>query len=219
MNSVPVYHRNEVYTPPVNKVLRNTYSLLTLMLLASAVAAAFSLSRGVQLVSPWLFLIFVIGMPFAINAFRNSVVGLGLSFVYAGLLGYFVGPVIGIYARIDPSIPLYAFAGTAAIFGALTVYAMTTKRDLSFMRGFLVVGTVAAVLAIVAVLLFNLPTFSVVLSAALILLSGGWILYLTQSMVRGGEHNYIVLATALFGSIWSLFLNLMRLLAFFQGED
>lgn len=219
MNSVPVYHTKVAsVATPINKVLRNTYIMLSLMLGVSAIAAAYSVSSGAGLVNFWLLLAFMIGMPFAIHAFRNSVVGLGLSFVYAGLLGYFLGPIVGFYASLDPKIPLYAFAATATIFGTLSVYAMTTKRDLSFMRGFLTVGLVVVLLAIIANVFLQLPMLSVVISAAAVLLISGCILYTTQAAARGGETNYIVLATSLFADIWVLFLHLMNLMNLGSGD-
>jgi modulator of FtsH protease len=204
---------------PINKVLRNTYIMLSLMLGVSAVTAAYAVSSGAGLVNIWLLLGFMIGMPFAIHAFRNSPVGLGLSFVYAGLFGYFLGPIVGIYASIDPKIPLYAFVATATIFGALSVYAMTTKRDMSFMGGFLMVGSIVLLLAIVANIFLQMPMFSIVISAAVVLLTAGYILYSTQAAARGGETNYITLATSLFGNIWVLFLHLMNLMNFASGND
>lgn len=219
MNTAPTYPRSVAIATPINKVLRNTYIMLSLMLGVSALTAAYAVSRGAGLINIWLLLAFMIGMPFAIHAFRNSVVGLGLSFLYAGMFGYFLGPIVGIYAAIDPKIPMYAFAATAAIFGGLSFYALTTKRDMSFMGGFLMVGSIVMLLAIVANIFLQMPLFSVVISGAMVLLISGYILYTTQAAARGGETNYIVLATALFSDIWVLFLHLMRLIAFFQGED
>jgi modulator of FtsH protease len=203
---------------PVNRVLRNTYLMLTLMLLVSAGGAAYAMSSGMRMPNFWLMLGFVILMPMAIAAFRNSAIGLVLSFAYAGLLGLFVGPLISHYAQIDQRIPLFAFIGAATMFGALSTYAMTTKRDFSVLRGFLVASVFAVLAAIVAQYFLNLPLFGVVLSVAILALSSLWILYYTQAMVRGGETNYVIVANGLFASVWNLFLNLMQLLGFASGD-
>lgn len=218
-STAPVYSRSAALAVPVNKVLRNTYTMLSLMLGLSAVTAAIAVSRNFAVPNVWLLLAFMIGMPYAIYAFRNSVAGLALSFVYAAAFGFFLGPIVGIYLQINPKIPLYAFTATAVIFASLTMYAMTTKRDMSFMGGFLVVGSVVVLLAVIANIFLKIPMLSIVISAVVVLLCSGYILYTTQSMVRGGEDNYIVLATSLFGDIWVLFLHLMRLFSFFSGED
>lgn len=202
----------------VNKVLRNTYLMLTLMLAVSAVAAGYSMYSGMRMPNFWLMLAFVIGMPMAINAFRNSAIGLVLSFAYAGLLGLFCGPLISHYAQIDQRIPLYAFIGASTMFAALTGYAMTTKRDFSVLRGFLVASLFAVFGAIIAQYFLNLPLFGVVISVAILALSSLWILYATQAVVRGGETNYVIVANSLFASVWNLFLNLMSLLGFASAD-
>lgn len=210
--------RSGLAVRPINQVLRNTYLLMSMMLGLSAVAVWYAINSGAAPLNKWLFLAFLIGMPYLIYATRKSVAGLGLSFVYAALLGYFLGPIIGMYARINPNIPMYAFAGTAIIFGAMTATALLSKRDFSFMRGFLVVGTVVAILAIVANMFFQIALFSVIISSVVVVLASLWILYSTQQAVNGGEDNYVVLATGLFSDIWVLFMHLMNLLNFFGGD-
>lgn len=217
--SVQTYGRSHVLATPVNKVLRNTYTMLTLMLGLSALTAFIAINNNFGLPNVWLLLAFMIGMPIAIHATRNNVFGLLLSFVYAALFGLFLGPVIKIYMNIDPKIPLYAFTATAATFFGLTMYAMTTKRDMSFMGGFLMIGSIVILLAVVANIFLQMPMMSIVISGAVVILTAGYMLYTTQAMVRGGEDNYILLATSLFADIWVMFLHLMRLIAFFQGED
>lgn len=217
--SVSVYSRSAALAVPVNKVLRNTYTMLTLMLGLSALTAFIAINNNFGMPNVWLLLAFMIGMPIAIHATRNNVFGLVLSFAYAAMFGLFLGPVIGVYLRIDPKIPLYAFTATSVVFFSLTLYAMTTKRDMSFMGGFLMVGSVVILLAIIANIFLQMPMMSLVISGAVVMLTAGYILYTTQAMVRGGEDNYILLATSLFADIWVMFLHLMRLFAYFQGED
>lgn len=217
--SVSTYSRTAALATPVNKVLRNTYLMLTLMLSLSAVTAGYAATSGMGQPNFWLMLVFFIGMPMAISALRDSVFGLLLSFVFAGLLGLFMGPVIAHYMHINPKIPMYAFMGAAGIFAVMTGIAMTTKRDLSFLGSFLTVGFFVILGAIIANYFLQISGFAVVISGAILLISCCWILYSTQAMIRGGETNYIVLANGLFIDVWNLFLSLMRLIAYFQGED
>lgn len=201
-----------------NKTLRNAYLLLSLMMGGAAMAAFATMSLGALPINKWVFLGLAIAFPFAINAARNSVWGLVLAFAYCGLLGAFIGPMIKAYASINPMIPIHAFVTTAAIFVGLTLYALTTRRDFSFLGSFLMAGSIVVLLSIVAVWIFELSMFGVVLSGLIVLLSSAFILYDTQSLVRDGEANYIVVATSLFASIWSLFANLMHLFGFMSDD-
>lgn len=218
-NAVPVMTRAETVALANTKTIRNAYMLLTMIMGFSAVTAWYAVASGAQPVNIWVFLAFMIGMPFAIHATRNSVAGLGLSFVYAGLLGYFLGPIVGIYARMDPNIPIYALAATSVIFFALSGYALVSRRDFSFLRGFIFVGFLVLLVGIVANLFMQVPALSLAISAAAVLLISAAILWETSTLINDPDANYIVIATSLMGSIWVLFMHLMRLFAFFSGED
>jgi modulator of FtsH protease len=161
----------------------------------------------------------MIGMPFIINALRNSVAGLVACFVYCAGLGYIAGPIIGMYAAaIGPQIPVYAFVTTAVVFFGLTGYVMATRKDFSFLRGFMFAGFIAVLLAIVANQFLNIPLLSVTISSVATLLAAGGILYSTSAAINGGEDNYIVLAANIYGSIWSLFMNLMNIFGFLSSD-
>lgn len=218
-NAVPVMTRAETVALANTKTIRNAYMLLTMIMGFSAVTAWYAVASGAQPVNIWIFLAFMIGMPFAIHATRNSVAGLGLSFVYAGLLGYFLGPIVGFYARMDPNIPIYALAATSVIFFALSGYALVSRRDFSFLRGFVFVGFLVLLVGIIANLFMQVPALSLAISAAAVLLISAAILWETSTLINDPDANYIVIATSLMGSIWVLFMHLMRLFAFFSGED
>jgi len=215
----PVMTHAEVAALSTTKTIRNAYTLLTMILAFSAVTAWYSISSNAQPINVWLFLAFMIGMPFAINATRNSIAGLGLSFVYAGLLGYFLGPIVGFYMRMDPNIPVYALAATSVIFFSLSGYALISRTNFNFMGGFLFVGSLVILAAIVANIFLEMPILSLMISGAAVLLISGAILWETSQLIHDPEANYIVIATSLLGSIWVLFMHLMRLFAFFSGED
>jgi modulator of FtsH protease len=199
-----------------NKVLRNAYTLLSMMFVAGAAAAAVTFNTGFS-VHYLVFLLVAIAFPFAINAARTSVLGLVLAFAYAAFLGAIIGPVIRNYAAINPMIPVYAFSATALIFGSMTVYGLTTKKDYSFMGSFLGAASIMVVLSCVALYFLKMTILGVVLSGVIVLMAAAWILYDTQQAARNGETSYIMLATSLFGSIWSLMMNLMHLIGF--AED
>jgi modulator of FtsH protease len=217
--AIPVMTRSEVAALTTTKTIRNAYLLLTMILGVSAVTAWYAISSGAEPVNIWVFLAFMIGMPFAIHLTRNSVAGLGLSFVYAALLGYFLGPIVGFYLRLDPNIPVYALAATSVIFFALSGYALISRSNFNFLGGFIFVGSLVILGAIIANLFLGLAMLSLMISAAAVLLISAAILYQTSQLIHDPEANYIVIATSLMADIWVLFLHLMRLFSFFGGED
>lgn len=219
MNSPPVFTAGHAIRTPVNQVLRNTYLLLSLTLVAGAIAAYAAMVTNAGIINWWLYLGFALAMPYVIHATRNSVWGIVTSFIYAAGLGYIAGPIISMYSRnLGVHIPIYAFTATATIFLAITGYAMATKRDFSFMRGFMFAGGLAVLLAIVANMFLNIPLLSVTISTVGVLLASAGILYSTSAAINGGEDNYIVLASNIYGSLWALFMNLMNILGFFSGD-
>ena len=198
-----------------NKVLRNTYMLLSMTLVCGAVAAYASAAMQVGVINYWLYLAFALGMPMVINATRNSVWGLVSCFVYTTGLGFIAGPIISMYARmIGPEVPIYAFGATAVIFGALTSYAMVSKRDFSFMRGFLLASSLAVLLAIVANAFMQISVLSLILSSVLVVLCSAGILYSTSAAINGGEDNYVILAARIYADLWVMFMSLMNIIGF-----
>ena len=218
-NAIPVMTGSDIAALSTTKTIRNAYLLLTMILGLSAVTAWYAISSNAQPVNVWLFLAFMIGMPMAINATRNSFAGLGLSFVYAAMLGYFLGPIVGFYFRIDANIPVYALAATSVIFFALSGYALVSRTNFNFMGGFLFVGSMVLLVAVIANIFLQMPMISLMISGAAVLLISAAILWETSQLIHDPEANYIVIATSLLGSIWVLFMHLMRLFAFFSGED
>jgi len=198
-----------------NKVLRNTYMLLSMTLVCGGVAAYAAAAMQVGVINIWLYLAFAIGMPMLINATRNSVWGLVSCFVYTTGLGFIAGPIISMYTRmIGPEVPAYAFGATAVIFTALTSYAMVSKRDFSFMRGFLMAGSLAVLLAIVANFFMQISVLSLIISSVVVVLSSAGILYSTSAAINGGEDNYVVLAATIYADLWAMFMSLMNIIGF-----
>lgn len=205
-----------------NKVIRNTYSLLSLTLAFSAVMA------GVAMVTnaPPLHFIVVLGgyfgLLFVTNALRNSAWGLVSVFALTGFMGYTLGPILSFYLTAVPNgsqIIMTAFGGTAAIFIGLSVYALSTRKDFSFMGGFLFAGILVAFLAGLGAMVFQMPGMMLGVSAMFILLMSAFILYQTSALVHGGETNYIMATVGLYIAIYNLFTSLLHLLMAFGGDD
>jgi len=112
-----------------------------------------------------------------------------------------------------------AFAATAAIFLGLSGYALTTRKDFSYMGGFLTVGIIVGFLASLGAVFFEIPALSLAVSAAFVLLMSGLILYETSNIIHGGETNYVMATVTLFVAIFNLFVSLLQLLGFANSDD
>jgi modulator of FtsH protease len=204
-----------------NKVIRNTYMLLSATLLFAAVTAAAAVA--LRLPHPGLIITLVgyFGLLFATHKLKNSGWGLVSVFALTGFMGYTLGPIISRYLGLPNGgeIVMQAMGGTAAIFIGLSAYAVTTKKDFSFMGGFLMVGILLAFLAGLAAIFLEIPALSLTVSAAFVLLMSGLILYETSNIIHGGETNYVLATVTLFVSIFNLFTSLLQLLGFAGSND
>jgi modulator of FtsH protease len=204
-----------------NKVIRNTYLLLSMTLAFSAVVAATSVALRLPHPGIILTLIGFFGLLFAVHKLKDSGWGILAVFAMTGFMGYTLGPVISRYLGLPNGgeIVMQAMGGTAAIFIGLSAYAVTTKKDFSFMGGFLMVGILLAFLAGLGAIFFQIPALSLTVSAAFVLLMSGLILYETSNIIHGGETNYVLATVTLFVSIFNLFTSLLQLLGFMNGDD
>ncbi|MEC7419505.1 MAG: Bax inhibitor-1 family protein, partial [Pseudomonadota bacterium] len=162
----------------------------------------------------------VLGM-FVLPRTANSGAGLGVIFLVTGLLGFGVGPVVGMYMSTvnGPQVVATALGGTAAIFLGLSAYAVSSKRDFSFLLGFAMVGLFAVVGAGIANIFLQIPLLSLGLSAVIILLMSALILAQTSAIVRGGETNYIIATYSLYLSFFNIFTSLLHILGVAGGDD
>lgn len=203
-----------------HKVLRNTYMLLALTLGFSAITAG--ASAALRLPHPGILITLVgyFGLLFAINKYRDRGLGVALVFALTGFMGYTLGPIISHYLSMPNGAQtvMTAMGGTAAIFMGLSAYVLVTKRDLSFMGGFLMVGVLVAFLAGLASVFLQIPALSLAVSAVFVLLMSGMILYETSNIVNGGETNYVMATLSLFVSIFNLFTSLLHLLGFANND-
>ena len=204
-----------------NSVIRNTYILLSMTLLFSAATAGLSVALNLPHPGLLITLVGYFGLLFLTAKFRNS--GLGVLFVFAltGFMGLTLGPIISAYLAIPggSQIVMTAMGGTGAIFLGLSGYALTTRKDFSFLGGFLMVGILVAFLAGLAAFFFNMPGLALAVSTMFILLMSGLILYQTSQIVNGGETNYIMATVTLYVSIYNLFTSLLHLLGAFGSND
>ena len=206
----------------MNKVLRNTYALLSMTLLFSAVMAGVAMTLNWP--HPGLMIVLggYIGLLFLTTKLRNSAWGILAVFALTGFMGATLGPIINFYLYQygnGSQIVLMALGGTGVIFLSMSGLALTSKRDFSFMGKFLFIGILVAILAMVANWFFQLPAFALAISSMVILLMTGLILYQTQQIIRGGETNYIMATVTLFISIFNLFTSLLHILGFGFGDD
>ncbi|HET9764815.1 MAG TPA: Bax inhibitor-1/YccA family protein [Casimicrobiaceae bacterium] len=203
-----------------NKVLRNTYLLLAMTLAFSALTAG--ASAAMRLPHPGLLLTLVgyFGLLFLTARFRDRALGVGFVFALTGFMGYTLGPILNAYLGLahGGQIVLIALAGTAATFVGMSGFALVSGRDFSFMGSLLTAGILVAFLAGLGALLLELPTLSLLVSAAFVVLMAGLILYETDAIIRGGETNYITATVTLYVSIFNLFTSLLHLLGLSDGD-
>jgi modulator of FtsH protease len=221
-NDVSVLSRRSESALATNKVLRNTYMLLGLTFLFSSFTAYTAYATHARPVNILLFIVGVYGLMYLTNALRNSVWGLVSVFAFTGFMGYALGPIVSMYLTHysnGPQLVATALGGTGLIFFALSGYALTTRKDFSYLSGFLFVAVMLAFLAMIASIFFPIPALSLAISAAFVLISSGLILFQTSEIIHGGETNYISATVTLFVSIYNLFLSLLNLLGAFSGRD
>lgn len=204
----------------INRVLKNTYLLLGMTMLFSAATALFSMSINAQ-PNPILFIVGWFGLLFLTTKLQDSVWGVVSCFAFTGFAGYFIGPILNMYIQgfsNGSQLVLTSLGATGAIFLALSAYVITTRRDFTFMGGFLFIAIAAAFLAGLANLFFQLPLLQLVVSGAFAVISSGYILFTTSAIIQGGERNYIMATVSLFVSLLNLFLSLLQILSFFAGR-
>jgi modulator of FtsH protease len=205
-----------------NKLIRNTYTLLSMTLVSSALMAGLS----TYLVMPPMTYLLSVGGALAMIWFvlprvARSANGIWVVFAITGLLGFSLGPLLNMYLSLPNGSQIVgvALGGTGAIFLGLSGYALTTRKDFSFIGGFLFTGFIVVLLAALANIFLQIPALSLTISAVVILIMSGFILYDTGRMVRGGETNYLLATVSLYLSMFNIFISLLHLLGFAGGDD
>ncbi len=204
-----------------NAVIRNTYLLLSLTLFFSAAVAAFTMIKQVPPPNLVILLVGMIGLSFLTSALRNSGWGIVAAFLFTGFMGYSLGPVLNMYIANyvnGTQLIMTSLAATGGIFLSLSAYVLMTRKDFSYMGGFLFAAIMIAFLAGIGAALFNIPMLQIIVSCAFALISSGYILFQTSLLVNGGERNYIMATISLYASIFNLFVSLLNIFSFFAGN-
>lgn len=222
MKSYTSVSRPEIGILATNKVLKNTYLLLSMTLLFSALTAGLAMYFNLPHPGTLLTLVGYFGLLFLTTKFSNSAMGLVWVFALTGFMGLTLGPILNMYVQgfgNGHELIIMALGGTGVTFLGLSGYALTTRKDFSYMGGFLMVGVLVAFLAGLGAIFFSVPALSLAVSAMFILLMAGMILFQTSAIIHGGETNYILATVSLYVSIYNLFLSLLQILGAFSGDD
>ena len=204
-----------------NKLIRNTYTLLAMTLLFSAATAGASIAFNLPYPGVLITLVGYFGLLFLTYKLKDSAWGLLSVFGLTGFMGLTLGPIVAMYLHLPNGthIVMTAMGGTGAIFLGLSAYALTSRKDFSFLGGFLMAGILVAFLAGLAAIFLHMPALSLGVAAMFTLLMCGMILFETSRLVHGGETNYILATVSLYVSIYNLFLSLLQLIGAFSGDD
>ena len=222
MRSTTVISRPESSILATNKVLRNTYLLLSMTLLFSAGTAGLAMTLNLAPFGMLATFIGFYGLLFLTTKYSNSALGLLFVFALTGFMGLTLGPILSFYLHAFANgheLVIMALGGTGAIFLGLSAYALTSRKDFSYLGGFLMVGVLVALLAGIGAMVFAIPALSLAVSAMFILLMSGMILLQTSQIINGGERNYILATISLYVSIYNLFLSLLQILGVFNGRE
>ncbi|GHD23821.1 BAX inhibitor protein [Halioglobus japonicus] len=204
-----------------NKVLKNTYMLLGMTLAFSAVTAGISMAMGLSHGVGLILSLVGFGLLFVVHKMADTAKGLPAIFAFTGVMGASIGPMLNYYMSMPggPALVMQALGGTAVVFFGLSAYALTTRKDFSYMGGFLMVGLLVAVVASIANIFMGIPALSLTISAAIVMIMSGLILFDTSRIINGGETNYIRATVSLYLNIYNLFIHMLHLLTAMGGDD
>lgn len=204
-----------------SKVLRNTYALLAMTLLFSAVTAGISMAINMPQGAAMICSFAALGLIwFVLPRTAHSSAGILVVFGFTGLLGAGLGPMLNHYLATEAgsAIVMQALGGTAFIFLGLSGYALVSRKDFSFMTGFLMTGILVAFVAGIANIFLQIPGLHLAVSSMFLLLSSGIILWQTSRIVHGGETNYINATATLYVSLYNVFVSLLSLLGMSSSD-
>ena len=205
----------------VSRVLRNTYGLLALTLAFSGVMAFVAQQMRVGYPNIFVVLIGFYGLFFLTNKLRDSAWGLVSAFALTGFMGFILGPILNRYLGMagGAEVVSSAFAMTALVFGGLSAYVLITRKDMSFLGGFITAGFFVLMGAVLVSLFFQISGLQLAISAGFVLFSSAAILFQTSAIIHGGERNYIMATISLYVSIYNLFLSLLQIFGIMGRDD
>ena len=205
----------------INNVAKNTYLLLSMTILFSALMAFVSIKTNAYKVNLLYYFIISFSLLILINIFKNSIIGLLLVFAFTGFLGYELGPLLKVYlnTKTGENLIIISLSTTGFIFLFLSSYILISKKNLEFLRGFILTGTIAIIILIIISLFIKITLIQAVLSGAIIILSSAIILHTTNEIIQGEEKNYILATISLYIQIYNIFINLLNLLNIFSSKE
>ncbi|WP_426139976.1 Bax inhibitor-1/YccA family protein [Pseudomonas sp. DWP3-1-2] len=205
----------------VSRVLRNTYGLLALTLAFSGVMAFVAQQMRVGYPNIFVVLIGFYGLFFLTAKLRDSAWGLVSTFALTGFMGFLLGPILNRYLGMagGAEVVSSAFAMTALVFGGLSAYVLITRKDMSFLGGFITAGFFVLLGATLASFFFQVSGLQLAISAGFVLFSSVCILFQTSAIIHGGERNYIMATISLYVSIYNLFISLLQIFGIMSSDD
>lgn len=202
----------------INKVLRNTYALLALTIAFSAICATVAMAMNVPYMGLWMLLPYF-ALLFAVEKTKNSALGLVFVFALTGWMGFTLGPILNYYlANIGIEPILTALGGTSLIFFGLSGYTLVSRKDFSFLGGFIMTGILVAFVAGIASVFLQISGLSLAVSCMFLVLSSLLIMWQTSQIVHGGETNYISATVTLYVSIYNIFTSLLHILGVMSDD-
>ena len=204
-----------------NAVLRNTYFLLGLSLLCSAITSTLFLMYPVP-INPFFSMIIMFGLLFLVQATAHTAAGIIATFAFTGYMGYSLGPIL--------HLALYGFANgpelvatttlcVGTIFIGLSAYVATTQQELSYLGGTLFSLLFSGIILSFAGIFFQIPLLVLGVNALFVLIFSGLIMYHTSEIIHGGETNYILATISLYLALFNLFVSVLRIMMMFAGNQ
>ncbi|MFC3339512.1 Bax inhibitor-1/YccA family protein [Paracandidimonas soli] len=226
-SSMPSGYESNAGAVVRHRVLRNTYWLLALSLVPTVFGALVGLSTGINSVmaaSPGmtaiLFLAGAFGLMFLIERNKNSSLGVALLLAFTFFMGIMLSRLLGFVLGManGAQLIMFAFGGTAAVFGVMASVATTSKRDFTGMQKFLIMGVIILIVASLANIWLQLPALMLTVSVMAIGIFSALLLVDLQRIVNGGETNYVSATLAVYLDVYNIFANLLMLLGIFGGD-
>lgn len=213
--------RSSANSLAISKTLQNTYALLGLTILFSALTCSISMAMNVQPFGFITMLIGFYGLLFLVHKFSHSALGLLFTFAFTGFIGATLAPLLSLIQTLHngPMIVATALGGTGIIFLTLSAYTLITRHNFNYLQGFLFVAIIGSMLLGLAGYLFSMPILNLAMSGLFILISSGLILFHTSELVHGGERNYILATVSLYIALYNLFISLLTILMAFSGNS
>jgi len=204
-----------------NRVIRNTYILLSLTILFSALITYISLILNVKPLNFILILVLYFGLLYFININKNNILGIIGVFLFTGFIGYTLAPYINfiLHKSYGGKIIFISLFSTGLLFLSLSFYALISKKNFNFLGAFLFTGCIIIFFAFIVSMFYYIPLLHIVISACLIILSSGFILYETSNLIHGDETNYVIATISLYLQIYNIFISLLSILNFFSNRE